>query len=353
MTSSPAPADEPAGVADRYEFLDGLRGLAALFVVFHHVAPPDDGLLAWVPLRLLFRVLAFGHYAVAVFIVLSGFCLMLPLAHSPENRLKGGVIGYLGRRARRILPPYYAAMALFLLMIWAFPSMNVRNGSGWDIAIPVFENPSAVVAHLLVLHNLSPEWIYRIDPPMWSIATEWQIYFLFPVLLGLRRKVGLPATVLVALVAGYTVAFAILTIPGYESVEACPWYLGLFALGMAAAALARSPLPSVRALCERIPWGFALVATALCAAAAHRYAIPAGRALVARVLHAPEPPIRMFMDLFAGLATVFVILACVGGASKLPRKWDWRLAARGVLECRPALFLGAISYSLYLVTIHS
>ncbi len=334
---------------ERYEFLDGLRGLAALVVLFHHVAPPGDGVPAPAPIRLLFRVLGYGHYAVAVFIVLSGFCLMLPVAGSAEDRLKGGVLAYLGRRARRILPPYYAAIALFLVVIWAFPGMNLRRGESWDIALPVFDGPGAIVSHLLLLHNFNPEWIYRVDPPMWSVATEWQIYFIFPMLLVLRRRMGLAAAVLCAVAAGYAATLALLKIPGYENLEACPWYLGLFAFGMVAAVLARSREPRLRATFERIPWGFALVATALCAAAAHRYAIPPARSLVARVLNCPTPPVRMFMDVFAGLATATLILACVRVASRSSRGWDWARAVRNSLESRPAMFLGSISYSLYLV----
>ena len=57
----------------RIALLDGMRGLAALYVVLHHAyfevsetAPKEwlVGRFAW---------LAFGHYAVALFIVLSGF----------------------------------------------------------------------------------------------------------------------------------------------------------------------------------------------------------------------------------------------------------------------------------------
>src|SRR4051794_20575862 len=57
-------------------FLDGMRGLAALYVTLHHAAimvPPDG--MSWGPLRLVL-CLYMGHAAVSVFIVLSGYCLM-------------------------------------------------------------------------------------------------------------------------------------------------------------------------------------------------------------------------------------------------------------------------------------
>src|SRR4051794_25368043 len=55
-------------------FVDGLRALAALYVVMHHI---------WynAPLTGAFGsamdIWRFGRYAVDLFIVLSGFCLML------------------------------------------------------------------------------------------------------------------------------------------------------------------------------------------------------------------------------------------------------------------------------------
>ena len=53
-----------------------------------------------------FAWLAFGHYAVAVFIVLSGFSL----AAGDPMRVGSGPTSV--RRARRILPPYYVALGL-------------------------------------------------------------------------------------------------------------------------------------------------------------------------------------------------------------------------------------------------
>ena len=65
-----------------------------------------------------------GHYAVAVFIVLSGFCLMLPVTRDPNGRLPGGFAAYLGRRARRILPPYYAALGMCWIAIALIPALR-------------------------------------------------------------------------------------------------------------------------------------------------------------------------------------------------------------------------------------
>jgi peptidoglycan/LPS O-acetylase OafA/YrhL len=49
-------------------------------------------------------VFAYGHFAVAVFIVLSEFCLVLAVCR--DGALGGGAFGFLHRRARRLLPPF-------------------------------------------------------------------------------------------------------------------------------------------------------------------------------------------------------------------------------------------------------
>src|ERR1017187_9473039 len=113
----PAPA-APALAPEHLAFLDGLRGIAALNVAFTHAwgvtyrrvasDPPPDWFMA---VRQFFIP---GDWSVCAFIVLSGFCLPLPIARNVEKQLPGGVIHYIKRRARRILPAYYAALALSL-----------------------------------------------------------------------------------------------------------------------------------------------------------------------------------------------------------------------------------------------
>ena len=63
------------------------------------------------------------------------------------------------------------------------------------MALPAF-TPGVIVSHLLLIHNFNPDWHSKIDYPMWSVATEWQIYFLFPlVLLPVWKRFGAAAAV--------------------------------------------------------------------------------------------------------------------------------------------------------------
>ena len=163
--------------------LDGIRGLAALFVVVHHCFlasypgyPQMTGpwWAGW---------MIYGHLAVVVFIVLSGFSLAIsPARHG--WRLDG--IGrYAHRRAWRILSAYWPALVFSLCMAWIFvPQPGEGSPTG----------RSAVVYGLLVQDVTgapSPNGAF------WSIAIEAQLYVLLPLLLVVVRKRGL-ALMLVA-----------------------------------------------------------------------------------------------------------------------------------------------------------
>ena len=308
----------------RFAFLDGLRGLAALYVVLHHAAVEIPEWKLHKGPKLVWAAFSHGHYAVAVFIVLSGFCLTLPVARDPQGRLRGGFLSYLGRRARRILPTYYAALVFCVLMVALSPSLQNPGPSRWMHALPVF-GTGVVLSHLALVHNLWAGWFFKIDPPAWSVATEWQIYLLFPALLALRRRAGSAATVAAGLAFGWALAW--LSVPfGQPALwMLCPWYVGLFAMGMAAAVACTSGarLGGSRPLA----WAFAALV-----------------ALVGPLLLDPAHRDIMMIDPIVGAVSALLIVACArraaeGRSSRLLR----------LLESRRALSLGSVSYSLYLI----
>jgi peptidoglycan/LPS O-acetylase OafA/YrhL len=239
----------------RLPFLDGLRGLASLYVLLFHASAPKiigHGEPSW-PMRILRGCLGHGHFGVVFFIVLSGFSLMLPIARSGSFELQGGFWQYLSRRARRILPPYYAALIFSIGLIVAYNKMAARGGIGPQVDSAL--TPGAIVSHLLLVHNLTFDWAFRINGPMWSVATEWQIYFLFPaILLPLcRTRGGIFLTVGVAWLLG---SLPQIFLPGDQNFFwACPWFLGSFALGMMVAVIGFSPQYRDAPWRKRIPWG--------------------------------------------------------------------------------------------------
>ncbi len=324
------PATERTSVSPqriRLEFLDGMRGLAALYVVFHHAAfeIPDSQLSK--PYQILRHVFDYGHYAVAVFIVLSGYCLMLPIARDPEGKLRGGFFSYMKRRAVRVLPPYYAALALFLALIALIPAMRQPDGSRWDAALPAL-TPTVVLSHIFMVHNLNADWIYRIDPPMWSVATEWQIYLLFPLLLVAWRRAGVIAAVAVAILVGDLPEIVTRVTRAELFFNASFWYAGLFAFGLAAALVNFSQDRRLQACERRTPW-LAL----------------SGILLIFAILLLARYPHRMRdIDRCIGAATACLIVHGARGVKEEKHLWILR-----VLESPGLLALGSFSYSLYLV----
>lgn len=318
----------------RLEFLDGIRGLAALAVVFCHVANAIILSFNHARVHITFFIKAFvyflhliayfGHVSVVVFIVLSGYSLMLPVARSADAKLKGGWKNYIFRRAWRILPPYYAALAICIILWWPLRhDQRLSNPSlltSW--VFPIFE-PKILLSHLLLLHNINTMWLFRIDPPMWSIATEWQIYFALPaMLLPIYRCLGVRAMLLTALI-GSMVIHRMQT----HLDPACPWFLWLFALGTAGALLNWDPrLQQYRSF----PWP--AFVTGIC--------MPL--LILGLRKYGPGFLIIMKGDLVIGPLIIMGIVACV----QYPKRFRFLLR---FLEASVTTHLGRFSYSLYLI----
>jgi len=336
-TAAAAPPVPPAAPRLRLHYLDGLRGLAALFVVLHHAYYGLTGEAALPPLTASLTYWLFlGRSAVDIFIVLSGYCLMLPVVRAGTGRLSSGPADFFRRRARRILPPYYAALAVSLLGIAFVPALRDTSHplALWNEALPAWKG-GVIGSHLLLVHNLSPAWHSRIDYPMWSVATEWQIYFLFPLLLlPVRRRLGVAAAVLAAFAVG--LAPLVLFFDRFSGVS--PHFLGLFALGMAAADVNFSRRESLARWRDRLPWG------ALSAAL--------GVVLVlASLRHWSWPLAVAFKDILVGASTASLLVYCT---RSLTRRHGESAGPNAPLvlrlcESRPAVALGVFSYSLYLI----
>ncbi len=324
----------PFSSGPHLKYLDGLRGLSALYVVVSHVHQilGDPG-SQYVPRiwQAATAVFNYGYYAVAIFIVLSGYCLMLPVVKSADQQLRGGFYDYILRRAKRILPPYYAAFAFSILLALVARSFLHAAPVQRDIhAVLATLTPACVAAHLLLAHNVRPEWSNSIDPPLWSVATEWQIYFLFPtVLLPVWRKFGAGA----AIAAGFAIGLIPYILPGQYWHHASPFYLGLFAFGMVGAVIgfSRSPVQSARR--ARTPWALlSLVCWALW--------------LVIGLRLKGSSPLLMILSALAGAGATCLIVYCSRYLTS-DRSTPMPLAVR-LLDAPFAVGLGRFSYSLYL-----
>jgi peptidoglycan/LPS O-acetylase OafA/YrhL len=310
----------------RLNYLHGVRGLAALYVVFFHIYLDYKAMLVgqefppWV-LSLL-GIFSEGPSAVSVFILLSGYCLMLPVVRSSERRLRGGFWGYIKRRAKRIIPPYYVAILLSLLLTASIPVMLLpATGLQWNSAQPSF-TPDVILSHIFLIHNLRTEWMFKIDHPLWSVGLEWQIYLLFPaLLLPIWRRFGMVP--LLASACGLSVIL--------HDVLPFSSLITLFALGMAGAIIGFSQELSIVQLRKNAPWG--------------KLGIVFFMGFLALSIFYNE--IAFIKDVFIGLSILCLLMSCTRFLTEkntTPRPFPlW------ALESKPAFTLGLFSYSLYLM----
>ncbi len=306
MASLQQPSEQSIRGPGHLPHLDSLRGLAALGVTIHHAHFESEpaGLL-----RTLLSWLRQGHFLVTFFIILSGFCLALPTLES--DRLRSGTLRFIARRARRLLPAYYASLGLCLLLTTTL--IGHQTGRHWDFAVPV--TARSIVTHLFLVHNYDLADLYKINHVFWSIAVEWQIYFAFPILLWLKRWTGPWWTTAIALGLGYLGFYAVRQT---AHVGLTPHFYGMFALGMLGAELAYGRR-----------WGWARQEASWWTVAA----LSLVAMIAARRAVAPE-----VLDIPYGVACVSVLVAF----SQPSRLRNW-------LEVRPLVALGTFSYSLYLV----
>jgi peptidoglycan/LPS O-acetylase OafA/YrhL len=291
--------------------LDGIRGLAALFVVLNHIflrafpGYPVDNAPFWAAWFI------YGRFAVVVFIVLSGFSLAVSPARSGWRL--DGLSRFAHRRAWRILPPYWAALVFSLLMTWL-----VVAQPGW----PVPNGKSVIVNGLLlqdVVNAPSPNRAF------WSIAIEAQLYVMFPLLLLMIRRVSA-----IAMVAAVTlfVATAGVLAPHVSLLNSVVTrftleFAALFAIGVVAAGIV--------AASKRLrswPWSWLALAAALPV-----IATISRQGSVWTIGH------FFWVDLAWGPAIGCLLAAVATGHPKpLVR----------LLDLRPLRSLGSFSYSLYL-----
>ncbi|HEY4997605.1 MAG TPA: acyltransferase family protein, partial [Usitatibacter sp.] len=102
--------------------LDGLRGVAVLWVIFFHayVLRPESGdpwmdLVARSPF--VEPVVGAGYLGVDLFFLISGFLLALPwFVHAMRGTPAPSARAFYARRARRIAPAYYAQLVLLFAL---------------------------------------------------------------------------------------------------------------------------------------------------------------------------------------------------------------------------------------------
>ncbi|HEX4374032.1 MAG TPA: acyltransferase [Puia sp.] len=154
------------------EPVDGLRAFAVLGVIWAHVWMFFGNL----PMKFfgfdLNKLFSFGGIGVDLFFVISGFCMYL--MHAKNNHGKFGTENYknfISKRWKRIAPAFYVAV-IFSATIYFFSTK-------------IFPAKS-VIFHFLFINIFDGQNF--LSPPFWSLSTEWQFYLILPLIFIADKK---------------------------------------------------------------------------------------------------------------------------------------------------------------------
>ena len=333
--------------------LDGLRAIAALSVLTFHAIQltRDHLLLAGADLSFIAFYLQTG---VHLFFILSGFLLFTPYARAMlDARPLPSARRFFQRRALRILPAYWVCLAILVL-------------AGLPNYLSIF-GLKDILFHLALVHDDSYFFSRSIEGPFWTLAVEAQFYLLLPLAaVGMSRFVGASrsASRLVAGVLAFIAAALALRLvdadvaarymtmkPGALATATSIFlrvtlgaqgkFLEVFGTGMLCAAL--------YAAAERGQWlrGTRMRAVGAACFIGGLVAI-VGLAALDYHKEIAVPPYFLVVN-FRDVLTIIGPLLVGSGYALLALGvlWSGRLI-RGLFEGRVIVFIGLISYSLYL-----
>lgn len=282
--------------------VDGLRALAIVPVVFYHLDP---------------ELIPGGFVGVDVFFVISGYLITGVLLHDlSENRFS--IARFYQRRILRILP----ALVVMLVAVWfaaaflLFP--HELPSVGWQLITAAlfssnffFRGESGYFA----VDSSTQPLLHT-----WSLAVEEQFYIFFPIILFLvYRYARSRLLVVIIAISGISLLASILVTGPYQStafymLPTRAWELG-----------AGSILAIVGGIGPLKRFGNALAALGLILVVAPMLLYRDG-----------SPP-------FPGWAAAVPVLG-----SALLIGWGAGTAVGSVLALRPVVYIGRVSYSLYL-----
>ena len=283
--------------------IDGLRAVAVLLVVFHHLHTRFDG----------------GYIGVDVFFVISGY-LISSVIMQEMDRGQFSIAEFYERRIRRIFPALFVMLGAVTVLAWFYftPSeleeyarsmlaavYSVSNLFFWNQAA-YFDAPSALKP---LLHT-------------WSLGVEEQFYILFPLVLVLFRKL-FPRRLQTAIWTLSAATFVLAAVWVWRAPNFAFFFAPVRAWELLVGTiLSQHYLPKIERAVQRNM--AALVGILLI--------------VVPSLMYSPQTP-------FPGSAA---LPPCLGAALLIAAGETGGSIVGSILSWRPFTFIGLISYSLYL-----
>ncbi len=177
-------------ISARVECLDGLRGLAALWVLMGHCV-----ILAGWSLAIIDK----PDLGVDLFMMLSGFFMVFHYQErakqepwsEPRTWLK-----FWTRRYFRISPLYYLALVFALglgpmILVWRNLIDDFSHLVPYPASIYIDHSFANIALHLTFLFGLLPAYSVHTPLPDWNLGLEMQFYAVFPALMLLTEEIRL------------------------------------------------------------------------------------------------------------------------------------------------------------------
>lgn len=288
--------------------LDGIRAFAVAAVIVEHWASGMPHTL-----RRIVDTLDLGAWGVECFFVLSGFLITLLLlqARASQQRFGTALGHFYGRRALRIFPAYYLALGL-LAVFWS----GDRGVLLWQV---------------FYLGNIYPLWhgdFVPVGGHFWSLALEEQFYLLWPLLVLKLPRARLARVALALALLGPATRWLLWHSAG--EVRLTMWTFPTTALDLLAFGAFLACIKDGRGLSVDDPFVRRMTWTGLLALAGYVTAFAVGRGSGEFVVIGRS------------------LLALVFGAMILRASFGLRGPAATILGNPTIVWLGLISYGLYI-----
>jgi peptidoglycan/LPS O-acetylase OafA/YrhL len=291
--------------------VQGLRAIAVLAVVLYHAGVP---------------FLPGGYVGVDVFFVISGFLITSHLLSNLERDDRVQFASFYAKRIRRILPASFVVLALSVIaaLVW-YPPLLLREV--WEGAI----STALYIPNLLFAFN-GTNYLAEETPSLfqhyWSLGIEEQFYLLWPLFLAVVWKLSRSRkTMLIAITGVVGVSFALGLVLTFQSQ----------------------------------PWAFFSLPT-------RAWELGAGGLVAMMLMHGTRARGDVVPAIvgWAGVAGIFVSVFLFSSSTVFPGYWaivpvastaaviyagatPSRFGPTAVLSNRLMVFIGTISYSLYLI----
>jgi len=322
---------------DRFHTLDTLRGLACLQVVFGHCINSLPALnwmydrtesawehgsafyFAYSPLHIFLA----GPEAVKLFFILSGFVLSLPFFKKDLN--PKSYLHFFVKRIVRIYLPYAAILLIVLAVKETFYNPEATINFGYFVKGFLAKEYDA--ATLLQVFLLSGP-VANLNPVLWTLPPEIKISLILPFFVVFFRKTSLWGSVVLAL--GVVVAYKTgltLGISTYWPDYVTLYYLPFFLLGTIACKYRDPVMQWVNSLPTSMFYLFLLLC---CVIYTFKFSC----------WWLPSPLFRLLVhyeDYVVALPSALFLI------------FSLSTRLRSILNHKSLLFVGKISFSLYLV----